>query len=168
MWLERIQHVEGYDAGFERAALPDDWKERIPFRHKEAAVQALAQVFPADARPDDSAEEGRKPRFSIGTEESVVILEAGRAGREYGRLVHRFRPPSTTEQKEYSRRTGQSTYVRGSRKKAKALVASNLSYLLDLYDELIEGVEGYEPNDPKVMDPLHKRAAVEVLFGKNF
>ena len=158
LWSERIRTVEGYDPN-----LPDDWKDLIHLRHKEAALKALAQVYPVET--GDKNEPG--PEYLALGKATVVALEAARNGVEFPSLHHRLRRPTTSQQKEYSRRTSQTAYARGTRKKAKALVASHLDYLLELYDELIESVEGYEPNDPKLMDPLHKRAAVEVLFGKN-
>ena len=74
--------------------------------------------------------------------------------------------PSTSQQKEYSRRVGRATFVRGaSGGKLKSLLQSNTAYLLKLYNELIVSIEGYDSDDPKQMDPLHRKAAVEVLLG---
>ena len=159
LWAERIKEVVGYTGLREAAGTEQTWKEQIPFSYKEAALVALSQVGPAQAA---ELTEG----FALDAAEETVRLEAVRNGEVYENLVHRLRLPSTAQRKEHSRRQGRSTYVRGTQKgNLKALLASNTAYLIELYDDLIKAIEGYDSDDPVKMDPLHKKAAVEVLLG---
>lgn len=162
LWLRRIRSVEGY------GELPSDWKDKIPFAHRKAALQALSTV--AALYDEDLLEEGVEDAepgvFALDGGEVEVVIEATRNGEGYPLLKHFFRPPPTSQQKEWSRRKGAGVIVRGRRGKGtKQIVSSNLGYLLGLYDGLIVKVEGYEPNDPQQMDAVHKRVAVEALLG---
>ena len=68
MVVGRVRAVEGYGA-----ELPENWKERVPLKHKEAALLALSQV---DAHGTVEAAEG----YSLTGEEETVRLEAARLG----------------------------------------------------------------------------------------
>jgi len=160
LWDERIVRLEGY------GKTPEDWKQRVWVRHKVAAVRGLAQVFPAKSKPGkDSAEEPADWAFA-GAAETTALLDAGRNGNEYNGLAHVFKQPTTKQQTEYSRMEATARMFRGVEPgSVKALVDSHLEEKIDLYDELILRVEGYEPNEPKKMDALHKRVAIEALMG---
>ena len=152
LWLECIKGVSGY------GKLPEDWRELIPLKHKEAALNAISQV---EHGQDQQKVEG----YTLGVEQEMIELEAARSGVVYKGLLHSLRKPNSAQQKEFSRVTGQTTYVRGQRKGTKALINSNFGFLLKLYDALIVSVEGYEPNEPRVMDATHKQIAVQLLMG---
>ncbi len=161
LWDERITRVEGYGDD-----LPEDWKARVPFRHKNAALHGLSQCYVAeeDDGGDVTASEDDAV-FSLADDEEQVTLEAGRNGQEYTGLIHRFKRPTTKQQKAYSRHSAQGTIVRGRKRGVKEYLGSDLRFLAKLYDELIVKVEGYEPADPAKMDAVHKRVAVEALLG---
>jgi hypothetical protein len=146
--------------------------ERIPAHHKEMVVRGLTNVGPA--RGESEAEEASEPElFALDADRVEVSLESSRNGVEYTRLVHVFRAPSAADRVEYSRVTSQALYVRNSHT-LKTILPSRLPGLAALYDRLIEEVRGYggagAPLGDRAaivrqMDPLHKKVAVQMLFG---
>ena len=152
--------------------------ERIPLHHKELAVRALTDVGPSshsEAGHSAAEEDSTEPLlFSVDTGGVDVALEASRNGVSYAGLVHTFRAPSAADRVEYSRVTSQALYVRNSHT-LKTILPSRLPGLVALYDRLIVEVRGYAAagaplNDRaavvRQMDPLHKKVAVQVLFGE--
>ena len=145
-----------------------EWRDLIPFAHKEAAVRALTLVAPAAA-----ATPGANGFFPLRADEVPVVLEAALGGRAYPRLVHRFRPPSVDDERAYRRLLAENLVVRGARH-PRTLIPARLPALVRLYDRLILDVEGYAINNQppasrnqllECMDAWHKRVAVETLFG---
>ncbi len=171
IWDRIALRVEGYLVGATGPvaptelpeAFPEGWREQIPVLHKMAAIQLLAQVFPADA---DETEV-----YCFDPEQIEVHLIAARGGREYSGLVHTLKRPSVRRQKEFSRVVSTALYVRGSRTE-KSLLPSRLREMARFYDELVTGVRGYSVNGQpatgddavKWMDALHKQTAVAALF----
>jgi hypothetical protein len=89
-------------------------------------------------------------------------------------LVHVFRSPTAADRVEYSRITSQALYVRNSQT-LKTILPSRLPGLVALYDRLVDEVRGYVAAGipvtdraaiVKQMDCLHKKVAVQVLFGE--
>lgn len=169
-----------YDRLFRRAygyqAVDDNGvpAERIPLHHKELVVRGLSDVAPA---ADSSTDEWDAVPFALDAETVEVRLEATRAGAKHSNLVHVFRPPSAAERVEHSRIHAQALYVRGSSRDAglKSLLPSRLPGLVALYDKLILEARGYAAAGRPLadraalvrhMDPLHKKVAVQVLFGE--
>ena len=148
LWSRTAVRVEGYlvsnaftgSNGEESAlsplpeAFPDCWREKVPLLHKMAAVQLLAQVFPAD-------EEEIEP-YAFDPDHIQVHLVAARNGREYSGLVHKFRRPSARQQKKFSRVVSTALYVRGSHTE-KSILPSRLREFVKFYDDLIVQAEGY-------------------------
>lgn len=167
-----LRRTEGYRAGEEAHEVP---AEKIPLGHKEMVVRGLAGVAPAAVPPTSQTEPEVPPSvFSLDSEAVEVTLEAGRNGRMHQNLVHVFRPPTAAETIEFSRISSQALYVRGS-KNLKSILPSRLPGMVALYDKLIEQVRGYAvAGNPvtdravivKQMDPLHKKVALQNLFGE--
>lgn len=152
LWDKSILRIDGY------GALPEDWKRKVWLRHKQAALAALTQIFEWEDAPGMPT--------SMLSDEIAVLLEAACNGQRYVNLRHVFREPETSHQIAWSRNNVQLIAIRGQRRGvAKHIVMSNLPFKLQLYDELIARVEGYEPNEPKKMDALHKKVAIEALMG---
>jgi len=156
LWLARILRVEGYPESY-----AERWKEFMPLGHRSLAVNALAQVQPAedqDLLPD--------------TETLLVRLEAWWNGVYFGDLRHRFQRPLIEHELRFHGSAQRSAIVRhrvgGQRRpstpSSEIVSLPQLPTLLKLYDELIEAVEGYEPAEAKKMDAMHKSAAVRGLF----
>ncbi len=161
--------AEGYRAASANGGIS---AEQIPLHHKEMVVRGLSDVAPASAaaEPGDSDE---VELFSLDTEHVEVALAASRNGETWHNLVHVFRPPSAADRVEYSRITSQALYVRNSHT-LKTVLPSRLPGLVGLYDRLIQQVRGYQAAGQPLaeraaivrqMDPLHKRVAVQLLFG---
>ena len=146
--------------------------ERIPLHHKELVTRALSEVAPAS--PEASGDSWEAIPFSLDAETVEVRLEATRAGAKHLNLVHVFRPPAASDRVEHSRIHAQALYVRGSQT-LKSLLPSRLPGLAALYDKLILEARGYavagRPLADRAalvrhMDPLHKKVAVQALFGE--
>jgi hypothetical protein len=112
--------------------------------------------------------------FELDAGRVEIELEGSRGGTAYRSLVHVFRAPSAADRVEFSRTTSQALYVRNSQT-LKTILPSRLPGLAALYDRLIEEVHGYSVAGAPVtdraailkhMDPLHKKVAVQVLFGE--
>ena len=164
-----VRRTEGYRAGEAGNNVP---AEKIPLGHKEMVVRGLAAVAPAADVPVDA--DLPPAAFSLDSDTVEVALEASRNGSKHQNLVHVFRPPSAADTIEFSRVTSQALYVRGS-KALKSILPSRLPGLVALYDKLIGQVRGYAvAGNPltdhaaivKQMDPLHKKVAVQALFGE--
>jgi hypothetical protein len=164
-----FQRAEGYQAGDGVSSVA---AEKIPLHHKEMVVRSLADVAPASL---EECEERRDDAlFSLDSEAVEVPLEAARNGHKQRGLVHVFRAPTAADRVEYSRISSQALYVRGS-KTMKSILPSRLPGLAALYDRLIVEARGYavagQPVQDRAaivkhMDPLHKKVAVQVLFGE--
>jgi hypothetical protein len=150
LWGERILRVEGY------GELPEDWKDRVWLKDKQKAIAALTQIFEWYDAPEDS----------LAMDETTIYLEAQLNGAVYQGMRHVFRRVTTKQQIEYSRVTGQATMMRGQRGGYnRSITPTHLGYQLRLWDQLSVKVEGYEPNDPKQVDAMHKKVAIEALMG---
>lgn len=88
-------------------------------------------------------------------------------------LLHRFTPPTLEQKKRYMRGGAVSRVIGGSRKGATTIVTLKNKLLLELYDLLIQSVEGYgvagKPLEgaeqiKREMDSYHKVEAVAQLF----
>ena len=169
-----------YDRLFRKAdgyKLPDTGSgitaEQIPIHHKEAVIRSLTEVAPA---PPESVldESGQPALFLLDAERNEAVLQASRGGVLCPRLVHVFRSPTAADRVEYSRITSQALYVRNSQT-LKTILPSRLPGLVALYDRLVDEVRGYVAAGipvtdraaiVKQMDCLHKKVAVQVLFGE--
>jgi len=149
-----------------------DWRTLIPLAHKEAAVNALTLVAPAQPHGSPN-NKSTNNYFPLLADEVPIVLEAVVAGAAYPRLVHRFRPPTVEAERAYRRLLAETLIVRGSRT-PRTLLPPRLPGLVKLYDQLILGVEGYARNGQPLgtgsdaarhVDAWHKRAAVQALFG---
>lgn len=163
-----VETADGYsiEAGKTVAELPD-WKKKIPLPHKLAVANVLFNVQVVTADDGDA--------IALGVEE--VTLQAlwgcddkGNMVR-YSKLVHRFDTPSAEHQMRYSRALSRSKVVGGSRR-GKTYWSGAQAELIEIYDELIVGVDGYtfkscNLSDREIarnMDAYHKVVAAEQLF----
>ena len=161
--------ASGYRGGDAHASIT---AEQIPLHHKEMVARALSDVGPASPGADDDAAE--PGLFSLESNGIEIALEASRNGVPFHGLVHVFRTPSAADRVEYSRVTSQALYVRNSNT-LKTILPSRLPGLVALYDRLIASARGYAAAGAPLtdraaivrqMDPLHKKVAVQLLFGE--
>jgi len=162
-------NAEGYrTADNSPVTSTEGWQQLIPMSHRLAVADVLVAVG-RDAASEDAP-------ITLGLE--TVYLKArwsadeSGALQEYAGLCHRFKTPNAEHQRRYQRAISRSTIVGGSRT-AKTRWLGAQSTLIELYDELIETVDGYRiGNDAltardeiiRVMDAYHKAAAAEQLF----
>jgi hypothetical protein len=144
------------------------WQQLIPLRHRQAAANVLVDVERAEVNDDDPIPLGVEPVHL----NAVWGADSEGVMRKYTGLVHRFATPTGEQQRRYSRDSSRSVIVGGSRRGVTKWMG-NQATLIDLYDELIRGVEGYAVNGVELagrdsivaeMDTYHKVAAAAVLF----
>lgn len=163
--------VEGYRMREgELTALPN-WKEKLPYGHKDKVADMLLKVNASESDPtepyyfDPDCQEVRV--------DALWGSEAGKTELFKG-LAHRFTPPSSEQQRKFHRASGESRIVGGTRK-ARTIHAGKHGILADMYDELVISVEGYAVGGSpltspqqiaKEMDTWHKVSAITVLFAE--
>jgi hypothetical protein len=148
---------------------PEDFKKVFP-RHAINVSWILRSVF-ASTEEDDSP-------LDCDTVESRIdaVWSQTKAGDEttmFKGLVHRFLPPSIEQKKKYLRTGSVSKIIGGSRRGGTTIYTLRNKVMLDLYDELIQSVEGYGVNGAPLtgaeaikreMDAYHKVEAVSQIF----
>ena len=138
----------------------EDWQRKLPMRHRIAVSNLLAAVRLEAA--DDSA-------YDLGYE-SVTLAATWTANAE-GRmqeitgLRHTFSSPTADHQKRYSRAMSRSVIV-GDSRTAQTRYLGAQDVLIEIYDELIQRVEGYNVGGSQLteMDCYHKVVAAGALF----
>jgi hypothetical protein len=161
--------AEGYASSTPITSIAN-WQEQIPLRHRLTVGGVLVSArHSAYIAPENAP-------LPLGVE--TVFLDAVWAAdehgmmREYQVLCHRFRTPSGEHQRRYARDSSRSRVIGGSRS-GKTIYMGAQATLIDLYDELIESVEGYVVNGQELigheaiareMDAYHKVVAAAQLF----
>lgn len=163
--------AEGYSTpGDKPLAEISGWQSQIPLSHRLAAGDALVGITRA-AQPDDE-----NAPLTLGCEAVYLdaVWGAGEDGtmRQFHGLCHRFRTPSSEQQRRYSRDASRSRVIGGSRTGKTQFLGAQAT-LAELYDELIIGVDGYAVNGSEDldrdaivtnMDAYHKVSAALFLF----
>jgi hypothetical protein len=148
---------------------PADFKKVLP-RHSVPVSWALRTVIPSSVDDD-------KPVDPDCIEARIDALwsqiKPGDETAMWPGLLHRFKPPTIEQQKRFMRGGAVSRVIGGTRKGATTIYSLKNKLLLDLYDELIQSVDGYGvkgvPLGPveqirAEMDAYHKVEAVAQLF----
>jgi hypothetical protein len=146
----------------------DGWQQLIPMGHRLAAANALVDVERAEPSDDGPIMLGAEPVYLN------AVWSANDRGEmlKFRNLCHRFRSPSSEHQQRYSRASSRSFVVGGSRKGLTKWPGAQPA-LAELYDELIESVDGYTLNGEPLtdrnsiaaeMDIYHKVSAAALLF----
>lgn len=172
-----VELVESALLDAEGYATPNDtplsecsgWRQLIPLRHRQAVGNALVSVGRIEQADDDV--------ITLGSE--VVTLRAVWGAdddglmREYSGLCHRFKTPTAAHNRRYSLDSNRSVIVGGSRRGVTKWLGAQPT-LVELYDELIQSVEGYAVNGRPLgidraqivaeMDAYHKVVAALALF----
>lgn len=149
-----LTSVEGY--GNMTAALP--------FNHYLAVGYVLRNVGAADAQPE--------PRPGLVEVTLNATWAADGQTSLYSGLVHRFRTPPISALKEFNYNAAR-VKVRGTSKDGVTSYPSRQAIALQMYDGLIESVDGYSVSGAPLigveaiqreMDGAHKAAAALQLF----
>jgi hypothetical protein len=155
--------AEGYTtANGQPVTATEGWQKLLPLAHRlTAGLQLVAVAELLDPSAD---------AFTLGFED--VYLDAFWGTERFTGLRHRFRTPSGEHQARLSRASSRSVILGGSRRGTTRWLGAQAT-LADLYDDLIEEVEGYSVNGTPLsgreqivaeMDTFHKVAAAELLF----
>lgn len=145
-----------------------NWQGKLPMSHRRALADLLVAT-----EVDSSADPGD---LTLGAETVVLrsIWTAGEDGsmQQIGGLKHVFASPTPDHQRRYSRAYNTSVIVGGSRTGQTRYLGAQ-AVLIEIYDELIESVEGYTVGLATLgdrgtiranMDAYHKVAAATALF----
>ncbi len=176
LWNKLARRVKGYKGISE---INDETRDRIPFLHKTAAIRrGLGAVYPKEpddlsADQDDEEQSSRPREFSFEPESDSVIISitAMQNGQEH-ELRHALKLPSFQQVKRFRQRRFSWIDVRGSRR-GESIISSNLKVVVDLYDSLVQSVEGYVigdnafelgPDNKDKIDAIHKQVVVDSLF----
>jgi hypothetical protein len=144
------------------------WQQLIPLRHRQAVGNALVDVEKAEPTDADAITLGVEPVYL----NAVWGADADGVMRKFTGLCHRFKTPSAEQQRRFSRDSSRSMVIGGSRRGVTRWLGVQAT-LVDLYDELILSVDGYQVNGMQLdnipmivaeMDAYHKVAAAAVLF----
>ncbi len=159
-----LTSAEGY------GELPEGWQAKLPLSHRLTASNLLIAAQAIDSEDDE--------KFVLGAE--AVFLSAVWTAdpeapkmRRFTGLAHRFATPSAEHQRRFSREASRSRVVGGSRQ-GKTVWLGAQPTLIELYDELIQSVEGYTIHGRDLgsdrdaiaaeMDCYHKVVAADRLF----
>lgn len=146
-----------------------DWQNKVLPRHAHAASWALRGCSLSSTESDQPFDPERV-EIAVDAVWSVNDPTGKTAG--YQGLLHFFAPPSAEDKRRFYRAGAQSKVVGGSRN-GTTIHAKRHRVLLELYDKLILGVEGYTVGDRALsdaaeirreMDTHHKITAVQGLF----
>jgi hypothetical protein len=165
LFERKLIKVEGY-AGAELKK-DDFWK--IPPRHSSPVAWLLRTCAVAD----DGEDQPFNPELvEVRLNAIWSVLPGQTEATMFKGLVHRFAPPSPEQKKRVYRAGAMSKIVGGSRS-GTTVHGSRHKILLELYDQLIQSVDGYSVagralNSPdeikREMDALHKFTAAQQLF----
>jgi hypothetical protein len=161
-----VTKVEGYSRVM---TTPEDFKKVLP-RHSIPAAWMLRTVVISSVDDDkpldcDSVEARIDAVWSQTTPGAEVTLWKG--------LLHRFMPPTLEQKKRFMRGGAINRVIGGARKGSTTVYSLKNRMLLDLYDQLIQSVDGYgvagKPLESvehirREMDGYHKVEAVAQLF----
>ena len=163
--MNALISAEGYKlpAGVSSLADVPDWKAKLPAGHRMALGEMLGACTVVEGA--DEAEFG----FDDVTLQTIWNCDADGAMLMHRPLVHHFANPSFDQERRYRLQSARFAVVGGS-KGGKTMYYGAQKVLVEIYDEVIQSVEGYATNggpveDPaKWMDTSHKVLAALQLF----
>jgi len=171
LWEQLIVRVEGYLWKGKPISEVKDWKTRIPLNHRLEAVSGFLLSGREDV-PEDAALIEAKG-FDLaegGMEMKFAIFQNGKTER----VVFHFHAPESKDYLRFSRLTSKMQLQRTKQRNVSAIrVPTDISPFVELFDKLIEKVEGYifegkdvmeAPDWKDKLDALQKRMAVQEVF----
>lgn len=171
LWEDLIVRVEGYKVKGEDVMSLDDWKERIPLSHKLEAVSGFMLFWREDVPDEASLIEVNSLDLA---EDSLEMHFAGIQNGYTHVIKFFFKNPEPSDHIKFSRLSSKMQLVRTKRRGESAIrVPSDITGLIDIFDRLVEKVEGYSYKGKDLMDAekwkgfidaYHKRAAVLEMF----
>ena len=171
LWETLIVKVEGYLWKGKPITEQKDWKERIPLAHKLEAISGFLLSGREDV-PEEAAliETKGFDLAEAGVEMKFAIFQNGKTER----VVFHFGAPEAKDYLRFSRLTSKMQLQRTKQRNVSAIrVPTDIRPFVELFDKLIEKVEGYVFQGKDVMevpdwkdkiDALQKRMAVQEVF----
>lgn len=171
LWEQLIITVEGYLWKGKSITELKDWKEKIPLGHRLEAVSGFLLSGREDV-PEEAAliETKGFDLAEAGIEMKFAIFQNGATQR----VMFHFSPPESKDYLRFSRLTSKMQLQRTKQRNVSAIrVPTDIRPFVELFDKLIEKVEGYVFNGKNVMeaadwkdkiDALQKRMAVQEVF----
>jgi len=166
LWDKIILQVKGYRSADEWRDITEEEKAQMRPGHKATAIRAMYA--------GSCSIEGDEDGVSIGADTWTVKQEIG-AGTEPDYIVrHILREPTEAERSKYKRSASSTSYIKGA-KKARVMVRTNLRAYVELYDALMQGVEGATVFGAQfedagrghflnAIDPIWKRQVIQTLM----
>jgi hypothetical protein len=145
-----VKDVDGYKLRAGKFTEIPNWKTRVPYGHKQKAIELLTDVTFSESAPEF---------FDPDVEEVFIDAKWGADQgmmTQFSGLAHRFTPPSGAHQQRFNRAAGESRVVGG--RSGKTISTSRQDMLADLYDELIVTVDGYAWPGSRSMAPSRSAA----------
>ncbi len=141
LWDGCAVMVRGYRLGKADATPLAEWREvtpelkaAIPSAHKATAIRALYQSACEIEKDEDEG-------FTLGADEWTVKQIFGDPENPQFVIRHILRTPTESERREFKRRPAQISFSKGSRRQ-KTRVTTNLKAHVELYDGLLQMIEG--------------------------
>jgi hypothetical protein len=156
--------VEGYGS----IAGVKNWRQSLPLRHRIAVGIVLRSVGLSDILPDSHQ---LSDVLEVRLDATWSADEAGKM-TTYAGLVHRFRQPTIEQLRKFNFETAR-VRVEGTQESGITTYPSRQLVAMQIYDELIESVEGYSvggnplegiENIQREMDGAHKAEAALSIF----
>jgi hypothetical protein len=164
LWDKIILQVKGYRGAEDWRDLSEEEKAAMRPGHKSTAIRAM---YAANCEI-----EGDEDGVSISADTWTVRQEIG-VGNEPDYVVrHTLREPTEAERAKYKRSASSTSYIKGA-KKARVMVRTNLRAYIELYDALIQVIEGgtfggdvgaYLELFKPAIDPIWKRLVIHTLM----
>jgi hypothetical protein len=165
---EVLQDASGYKiSGLHITDVPN-WKSLVPSQHRLAVGTILISAERSEVSDDEPITLGLDS-VSI----DAIWTWNGKDGMKQEKgLRHFFRAPCVEQQRRYNRDMSRSQIIGGSRTGKTRWLGAQAT-LVELYDELIDSVEGYTFGGAPItereqiierMDTYHKVVAAEALF----
>lgn len=172
-WESLIQRVEGYKLNGVDVMTSSDWKSKIPLPHKLQAFSGLLYFFKIGNTIDGSFEETNE--LDLGVSSVDIRFEAAQNGQAGIPITFTFKQPEPSDYIKFSRITAKMQLVRTKQRGVSAIkVPTTIAPMTELFDKLIEKVDGYVYEGKPLMDVLewkskidlyHKQSAIRELFG---
>jgi hypothetical protein len=172
LWDLLIVRVEGYIWKGKPITESKDWKAKIPLSHKLEAVSGFLLSGREDVPEEDALIESTEG-FDLAEgviEMKFAIFQNGKTER----VGFLFNSPESKDYLRFSRMSSKMQLQRTKQRNVSAIrVPTDISPFVELFDKLIQKVEGYVFEGKDVMeatdwkdkiDALHKRMAVQEVF----
>jgi len=155
LWDKICVAVKGYKDAAEWRDVTDADRAAMRSGHKRTAILALYAGW--------CEIEGDEDGVSIGADTWTVVQNIG-TKRDAPNFVvrHILREPTEAERIKFKRSASSTSYVKGA-KKNQVRVRTNLRAYVELYDALIDHVEGATTTPIAVIDPIWKRQVIQCL-----